>query len=72
MSDEHAQLVRKLAFIVAELETLGESNMGDLSEHDAGRFHDATDSLRELARELACTNHRDTGRGICAHCGKVL
>lgn len=35
----------------------------------------ATDDWNEVLQrigELTCEHHRDTGRGVCAHCGKVL
>lgn len=46
-------LARKLGSIVSQLVSLGENDMGDLSERQASQFHSATDSLRTLAIEIA-------------------
>ena len=48
----YVRLVTRLSYLVAELEYLGKNDMGVISNIQALRFHDATDTLRELNHVL--------------------
>jgi hypothetical protein len=49
---DYKALVARIERLVNRMETLGHNDMGLLREDLAGRFHDATDIMRTLAREL--------------------